>query len=148
MNSIGRGLLAGAAGTAALNAVTYLDMAVRGRPASSTPEESVERLAGRVGVQLGDGEEGGNRKAGLGALLGYATSAATGVAFALVSRGRIRGPGAVVLLTALAMTGANAPMAALGLSDPRRWSAQDWLSDLVPHLAYGVVAAATYRRLR
>jgi hypothetical protein len=34
--SIGRGLLAGAvagaAGTTALNAVTYLDMAIRGRP--------------------------------------------------------------------------------------------------------------------
>lgn len=33
------GLAAGAAGTTALNAVTYLDMALRGRPASTTPEE-------------------------------------------------------------------------------------------------------------
>ena len=36
-----RGAAAGAAGTTALNVVTYLDMAVRGRPASSTPERTV-----------------------------------------------------------------------------------------------------------
>jgi hypothetical protein len=36
-----RGVAAGAAGTTALNAVTYLDMVLRGRGASSTPEESV-----------------------------------------------------------------------------------------------------------
>jgi hypothetical protein len=32
-----RGAAAGAAGTTALNAVTYLDMVVRGRPASDAP---------------------------------------------------------------------------------------------------------------
>ena len=31
------GIAAGAAGTTALNATTYLDMALRGRPASRTP---------------------------------------------------------------------------------------------------------------
>ncbi|MGI8900330.1 MAG: hypothetical protein ACR2HA_05280 [Nocardioides sp.] len=39
--SVGRsvlaGVAAGAAGTTALNAVTYLDMAIRGRGTSSTP---------------------------------------------------------------------------------------------------------------
>ncbi len=34
-------------------------------------------------------------------------------------------------------------MAALGISDPRTWSAQDWAADVVPHLAYGLVTAAT-----
>jgi hypothetical protein len=29
-------------------------------------------------------------------------------------------------------------MAAMGVSDPRKWSVSDWLSDLVPHLAYGL----------
>jgi hypothetical protein len=32
MRAIGWGLVAGAAGTTALNAITYLDMAIRGRP--------------------------------------------------------------------------------------------------------------------
>jgi hypothetical protein len=38
MNTLARGLLAGAAGTLALNVTTYLDMAVRGRPASQAPD--------------------------------------------------------------------------------------------------------------
>jgi hypothetical protein len=40
------GSAAGAAGTTTPNAVTYLDTAVRGRPASSTPEDTVERCGG------------------------------------------------------------------------------------------------------
>jgi hypothetical protein len=45
MRAIGWGLVAGAAGTTALNAITYLDMAIRGRPASDTPERTIERLS-------------------------------------------------------------------------------------------------------
>ncbi|MEU3465011.1 hypothetical protein ABZ721_34300 [Streptomyces sp. NPDC006733] len=35
------------------------------------------------------------------------------------------------------------PGAAAGVSDPRRWSRTDWISDAVPHLAYGLAAYAT-----
>jgi hypothetical protein len=38
------GAAAGALGTTALNAATYLDMLVRGRPASETPAELVKRI--------------------------------------------------------------------------------------------------------
>jgi hypothetical protein len=38
-------------------------------------------------------------------------------------------------------------MTALGISDPRTWAAKDWVSDIVPHLAYGMVTAATLNRL-
>ncbi|MGH4015993.1 MAG: hypothetical protein ACRDSL_19140 [Pseudonocardiaceae bacterium] len=51
------GAAAGAAGTTALNAVTYLDMAVRGRPASDTPERSVQRLAALAQVEVPGGPE-------------------------------------------------------------------------------------------
>ena len=37
-----RGALAGAAGTTALNAAGYADMAWRGRPSSSTPKQAAE----------------------------------------------------------------------------------------------------------
>lgn len=40
-----------------------------------------------------------------------------------------------------------AAMAALGVSDPRSWSATAWLSDAVPHLAYGLVTAAVIEGL-
>jgi len=49
MKKFTRGAVAGAAGTTALNAVGYADMAMRGRPASSVPARVAEQLARRVG---------------------------------------------------------------------------------------------------
>ena len=139
-----RGAAAGAAGTTALNAVTYLDMAVRGRPSSSTPQESVERLAEEFGLEVpGDDERRSHRLDALGPLLGLAAGVGFG---ALV--GALRGAGwrprlgasaAAAALTA--MVGANGPMVALGVTDPRSWSGTDWLADLVPHAVYGIVTA-------
>src|SRR6201987_2897490 len=67
------GAAAGAAGTSALNVITYLDIAVRGRPTSSTPERTVEAMARLFGVTVpGTGDVLANRISGLGALTGYA----------------------------------------------------------------------------
>ncbi|MDQ1664638.1 MAG: hypothetical protein QOH75_669, partial [Actinomycetota bacterium] len=49
-----------------------------------------------------------------------------------------------MITAAAAMVGSNGPMAALGVTDPRTWSAGDWVADVVPHLAYGLVTALTY----
>lgn len=35
-------------------------------------------------------------------------------------------------------------MAVLGVSDPRQWSAADWLNDLIPHLISGAVTYARW----
>lgn len=143
------GLLAGAAGTLALDTVSYLDMAIRARPASRTPEESVRRLAERAHVDLGAEERAANRRAGLGPLLGYAAGTATAVAVtSLTGRRRLPAPVAAALLTGAAMVATSAPMTALGITDPRRWSRTDWLSDIVPHLAYGAVTSLTWQRLQ
>src|SRR3954452_17740241 len=79
------GAAAGAAGTTALNIVTYLDMAVRGRPASETLGDSIQRVAGMLGVEVpGDpGDEGtrANRLSGLGALGGLLTGVAVGAGY-------------------------------------------------------------------
>lgn len=143
------GAAAGAAGTTALNAVTYLDMAVRGRPASSMPEESVEKLSRVVGVDIpGAGETRRHRVQGLGPLLGLSTGVLAGAAYGVLAAmpGLRALPGGVVA-GALAMVGSDAPMAALGLTDPRAWSPTSWASDVVPHLAYGFTASATYEAL-
>jgi hypothetical protein len=147
MNDTVKAVMAGAAGATALNAVTYLDMAVRARPASTVGEESVAKLANVAHVPLGDGESGENRKAGLGPLLGYATSTAAAVIYAAAGGRRLPTAASTVALTALAMLASNAPMTALRVTDPRSWKAGDWVSDLVPHLAYGWVTALTLRRL-
>lgn len=147
-----RGAAAGAAGTTALNMVTFLDMAARGRPASSTPQQTVERVAGRVGLSIpGDGATRSNRLDGLGALGGLLTGVAVGMVYGAVddvvdgALARLPVIAGGLLVGTAALVGANGPMAALGISDPRQWTSVDWASDLVPHIAFGVVAAATYR---
>lgn len=145
-----RGIAAGAAGTTALNAATYADMAVRGRPTSSIPERSVEKLASDAGVEIpGDGETRQNRVIGIGALLGIGTGLSAGVAASVLGPlvRRLPFPAAAVLVGGLAMAGGDVPMTRLGLTDPAEWSRSDWLSDALPHFAYGVATAWTLRAL-
>src|SRR3954471_14183541 len=130
-----RGAAAGAAGTTALNAVTYLDMAWRGRPASSTPEDTVEKLAHTAGLEVpGDDATRQNRLAGLGPLTGIATGVGVGVLAGLLAP-RLPLPVLAGVVGAGAMAGSNIPMAALRVTDPRSWDAGSWISDVVPHLA-------------
>jgi len=141
-----RGAAAGAAGTTALNAVTYLDMVGRGRGTSSTPEQTVEALAAKVHVQIpGDEETRQNRVAGLGPLTGLAAGIGIGVLAGLARAAGFRSQPLVgtALTTVGVLIGSNGPMTALGITDPRTWSATDWVSDVVPHLAYGVVVKTT-----
>ncbi|MFJ7281022.1 hypothetical protein [Kitasatospora sp. NPDC098663] len=144
------GTAAGAAGTTALNAVTYLDMAVRARPASGTPGQAVERLADKASVPIpGDEERRGNRVSGLGPLLGIASGVAVGTLLGAASGTRTRYGTALtaVALTLAAMAASDASLAALEVTDPRTWSAKDWLADAVPHAAYGLTAAVVLCRL-
>jgi uncharacterized membrane protein len=128
-----------------LTAVTYLDMVLRGRPASDAPTRVVHRLADAAGIRLPGGRgKRANRFTGLGALSGIATGMGIGALAGVLRGAGVRLPAAVggPLLGAAAMLAADAPMAALGVSDPRRWSAVDWASDAVPHLAYGITTHA------
>jgi hypothetical protein len=142
-----RGAAAGAAGSTALNAVTYVDMLVRARPASSTPQDTVETVAVKTHVGVpGDGEDRDNRVSALGSLAGLATGVAVGAGYGLARCLGFRPPvlvGAAVTAVA-AMVGSNVPMSALGVTDPRDWAGTDWVADVIPHLAYGVVTALTY----
>jgi hypothetical protein len=143
------GLLAGASGTAALNAVTYADMALRGRAGSDVPEQLVDRIAGATGLELGDDETASNRRQGLAALLGFGVGLGTGAAYGLA--GGARGAGGIaagaLALAVAASVASDGPATVLGLTDPRTWPPDAWAADAVPHLAYGVVTAVTYAGL-
>ncbi len=150
MRSALLGAAAGAAGTTALNVVAYLDMAVRGRPASSTPEDTVERLSAVAHVPVpGQGETRVNRVAGLGPLTGLLAGVGIGGLLGVARAAGWRpGPRAgAATATVGALVGTNGPMTALGVTDPRTWPASAWVADLVPHLAYGAVTAAVLDRL-
>ena len=141
------GALAGAAGTTALNAVTYLDMAVRLRPASSTPQQTVEDAAARLGISLPPDEQKKEAlESGLGSLLGAITGVGAGAALGAI-RGLTGHPqskrGTIATAWALVMLAGNGPMTVLGVTDPRSWAPADWAADVVPHLAYATVAGIT-----
>lgn len=53
---------------------------------------------------------------------------------AVIRRGILSGP-------VRGAAAGNGPMTALRITDPRSWDANSWVTDLVPHLAYGVVTA-------
>jgi uncharacterized membrane protein len=145
MKKIARGAVAGAAGTTALNTVGYADMALRGCPASSVPARVAEQLARRVGLTIpGSGAARQNRLEGLGALAGIATGAGVGaVAGQLQGAVRRLGPLAgPAVIGGVAMLVTDLATAGLGVSDPRTWDSGSWLSDVVPHLAFGAVVYA------
>ncbi|MFC6074613.1 hypothetical protein [Microbispora bryophytorum] len=140
------GVLAGAAGTTALNTVTYLDQVVRGRPPSTLPEQTAGRLAEMAGVDLGARAE--HREQGIGGLLGIVTGTGIGAAYGVLRWATARDPGvpaAGIGLGAAATMVGSTPMTAMGLTDPRTWGVAGWLSDLIPHLGYGLVTAYAFR---
>lgn len=171
-NRIVAGLAAGAAGTLALNVAGYFDMLVRGRSASTLPGDVAGRLADEIGLPLdfdldvddavaeaGDDSEDddrdvdqrvANRQEALGALLGYANGLGIGVAYGIVRLVLPRPPAwlAGALLGGLAMAASDYPSTRLGLTDPQTWTSADWLADIVPHMAFGVVTAATFDAIK
>jgi hypothetical protein len=115
---------------------------VRGRPASSTPERTVERLAESAQLRVpGYGETQANRLEGLGALTGLVAGAGVGGLLGLARASGFRAGTLLTTLTVLVST--NGPMTVLKVTDPRTWSVVDWISDLVPHLAYAAVVTNT-----
>jgi xanthosine utilization system XapX-like protein len=168
-NRIVAGLVAGAAGTLALNVAGYLDMLVRGRPASRLPADVAGRLADEIGLPLdfdlhADAEEDAeadddepeetgrlaNRQEALGALLGYSNGLGIGVGYALLRVILPRPPTwlAGAALGGLAIAGSNYPATQLGLTDPQTWSGADWIADVVPHMAFGIVTAAAFEAIK
>ena len=144
------GVIAGAAGNLTLEIVTYGDMLLRGRSASGVPAKMAGIMADHFGIEAlssaATGNQADNRRSAVGALLGYALGVGLGGAYGLVrpGLGRMSTPLAGVAVGVAAMTAADASYAVTGASDPKTWTAADWISDLVPHIIYGLVTVATY----
>jgi hypothetical protein len=143
------GAASGAVGTTVLNAITYGDMLLRGRPASGTPAKAAGILADDIGISSlrtdNDDPRAEHRREAAGALLGYATGVGIGMV-AAVALNRSNGRHLIrngVLLGVAAMAASDGPIVLTGASDPRTWSPADWLSDVVPHVAYGLATAAS-----
>jgi hypothetical protein len=150
MNRIVIGAVAGAAGTVALDITSYADMVVRGRGASNLAAELVRRLAEKVGLDaLSERDEAAdaktkNRRTALGALAGYMVGITVGATYGATRPLFANLPlfAKAVIVGGLAMAASDVPLTKLGLTDPRQWGTVGWLSDIIPHVAYGLVTAA------
>jgi hypothetical protein len=146
------GLLSGAVGTQALNIATYLDMALRGRPESPVPVKGARMVGEMAGIQalVEDGEAAESRRKGVGALMGFATGISVGGAYGVFSPMLARMPrgSKALLVSAAAMAAGDVPSVLSGLTDPKEWSAQDWLADIVPHMAYGLATVLAFDACR
>lgn len=148
--NLAHGAIAGAVGTTALNSATFLDMVLRGRPSSTTPEATVDKVAEAAHVRIpGDEEQQDARRTGSGSLLGTVAGIGAGVALGVLRKsGRPRSLGGTTAVAwVLAMIAGNGPMTVMQVTDPRQWAAKDWVADIVPHAAYAVAVAATLRAL-
>ncbi|WP_196240559.1 hypothetical protein [Nocardioides anomalus] len=145
-STLTRGLAAGAVGTALLDAATYADLLLTGRPASDAPGRTVLGLAQARGLDLPDDD---SRLAAYGQLGGLAAGLAVGVAASVARRAGVRLPAPLSIgaTAAAAMAATDLPMARAGVSDPRTWSAQDWVRDALPHLAFGAGVHYTVSRV-
>jgi hypothetical protein len=160
-NRIVAGLVAGAAGTVAINVTTYLDMLVRGRPPSELPAKVAGALADEAGLPLDfdlDEENGSadsvsdsvaNRREAVGALLGYANGLGIGLAYGISRLVVPKLPTwlAGSMLGSAAMAASDVPATRLGLTDPHTWRPVDWVADVVPHFVYGAVTVLTFESL-
>ncbi len=145
------GLIAGAAATAVLNLVTYGDMLLRGRPSSSVPTRTAEKLAEEAELDLqGSDQPTKSRRTAAGALLGYGAGVGIGSAYGAAEDAvpDLPLPLSGAIVGAAAMAASDLPATLTGATDPRKWSRSGWLADIVPHLAYGLTVVAVYRTLR
>lgn len=149
------GVIAGAAGTVALDIATYTDMAMRARSSSGAPSQMVSKLADSAHIPLSskgvgsNDEKAQNRESGLGALLGYVNGLGVGVLYGVL-RSQFDGvsiPLAGVGVGLAAMAASDVPLVALGLSNPKKWGVSGWVADVIPHLIYGLVTAIVYEAL-
>jgi hypothetical protein len=139
--AVGKGLFAGAAGTAAMTVSSTLEMKLRGRPASSTPARAAEKV---LGVQPVD-EAGEARFSNL-VHWGYGT--AWGSVRGLIAAAGLSGPAATAAHLAAVWGSEQVMLPALDVAPPlTEWDAQEVAIDAFHHLVYAAATGAAYSLL-
>ncbi len=138
---LGRGILAGIAGTVVMTAFQkFVEMPVTGRPDSYAPADFAERiLPVRPRTAAGRTRLNYVTHFGLGAMWGsaYGVAVASG----------LRGQRAVNAVFAVVYTGDVVLNTALGVYHPSRWSTQDWVVDLLDKYVQAQATGFVFDRL-
>jgi hypothetical protein len=132
--TVGRGVLAGLAGTLVMTAFQELvEMPLTGRGDSYAPANTAEKT---FGVHP-ETQQGRKR---LNWVTHFALGTVWGAAYGVAAHAGLRGPQAIATTFATVYTGDFVSNTARGLYEPSTWSTQDWAIDLTDKF---VQAAAT-----
>lgn len=126
--SVGRGVLAGLAGTVVMTAFQkVIEMPLTGRKDSYAPASFAEKV---LPVHVGSAQA---RKR-LNDVTHVALGTLWGAAYGVAAAAGLRGQRAVAAVFAVVYTGDVLLNTALGLYQPSTWSARDWAVDVVDKL--------------
>lgn len=136
--SIGKGLLAGLVGTAAMTVSSMIEARIRDRGSSTTPADAVESL-----VHVEPTDETGKARLNNAAHWGYGT--ALGAPRGLIAMAGLRGPAASAAHLGVVLATENVVLPGLDVSPPAwQWEATEIGIDLLHHTVYAEATSLTY----
>jgi hypothetical protein len=140
---LGRGLLAGAIGTAAMTASSTAEMKLRGRAASAAPADAAAKVLGIAGFC----DEAAKRRFSNAVHWTYGSS--WGVPRALLDAAGLRPAAAAAAHGGALWASEQVMLPALGVAPPLwRWGATEVAIDALHHAVYAVATSAAYEALR
>ena len=135
---LGRGLVAGAAGTAAITLSAVIEMRVRGRDSSSVPQDVAAEL-----LRIEPEDERAAKR--LGMLAHLASGLALGPLRPALAAAGLHEPAASAALFAAAWSPELVLVPATGASDPPwEWGVGELAISAVHHVAYTAAASGTW----
>jgi hypothetical protein len=136
-----RGLVAGAAGTAAMTVSSTLEMRLRRRPPSDAPAAAAGEVLGVV-----PRDEAGKRR--FGTLVHWAYGTSWGAARGVIGAAGVQGLPAALLHLGLVWGAEQVVLPTLGVAEPGwRWGAAELSTDLLHHGVYAGVTSLVYELL-
>lgn len=139
--SVGKGLFAGAAGTAAMTVSSTMEMKLRDRPASSAPARAAAKL---LGVQPVDEEA----EARFSNLVHWGYGTAWGCVRGLLAAAGLSGPAATAAHFAAVWGSEQVMLPALDVAPPlTEWGAEEVAIDAFHHLVYAAATGVAYSLL-
>lgn len=139
--SIGKGLVAGLAGTAVMTVSSTAEANLSGRGGSSTPADALS-----TALRVRPDGEAGEQRLNTVAHWGYGT--AWGAVRGVLGAMGVRGPGAFLLHFATVWGGEQAVLPSLGVGSPTpQYGGKATAIDVLHHLVYAAATSAAYEWL-
>jgi hypothetical protein len=136
--TLGRGVVAGLAGTAVMTACQKLvEMPLTGREPSYAPADFAEKV-----LHIHPRSRQGRKR--LNTATHFALGTMWGTAYGVAARAGLRGSRAVAVVFGTVYTGDVLLNTALGLYKPRTWSRQDWAVDVVDKFVQAAATGTVY----